>query len=103
MGRYSIYLVEAIVLIFNWFSAFDAEFLIPHLPTSERKPVAAADASNAITAGIATIVDNKPIPPTPLAMVIVMRTVSTLSTILAALKYFLANVSLVITSFSRND
>ena len=55
-----------------------------------------------ITAGVATIVDNKPIPPAPPPKVIAIKTVSTLSTILAALKYFLLKAPLVSTSFSRN-
>ena len=71
-----------------FFSAFVVEFLTTYLPTIEIRPIAAADTSNAITARIATTVDNNPIPPTPLAMLIVMRIESTLSTILAALKYF---------------
>ena len=67
-----------------------------------RSPVKSATPSIAITAGAATIVDNKLIPPAPAPKVIVIKTVSTLSTILAALKYFLLKASLVSTSFSRN-
>ena len=58
------------------------------LTYNTKKPLKSATPSIAITVGAATIVDNKPIPPAPAPMVIVIKTVSTLSTILAALKYF---------------
>ena len=44
------------------FSAFVVEFFTTYLPTSERRPFSAADASNATTTGIAITVDNNPIP-----------------------------------------
>ena len=94
--------VEAIVLIFSCFSALDVDFFTLYLPIILRNPVKSAIPSNGITLGDATTVDNRAIPPAPAPKVIVIKTVSTLSTILAALKYFLLKASLVATSFARN-
>ena len=80
---------EAIVLIFSCFSALDVDFLMLYLPIILRNPVKRATPSIAMTVGAAITVDNKPIPPTPPPKVIAIKTVSTLSTILATLKYFL--------------
>ena len=73
-----------------------------YLPIILRNPVTSAAPSSPITTGAATIVDNKPIPPAPAPMVIVIKTVSAISTILAALKYFLLNLPLSSISFSKN-
>ena len=73
-----------------------------YLPIILRNPVKSAIPSNGITIDIATTVDNRAIPPAPSPKVNVIKTVSALSTILAALKYFLLKASLVATSFSRN-
>ena len=92
------YLVEAIVLIFSCFSALDVDFFTLYLPIILKSPVKSATPSITMTTGAATTVNNKPMPPsTP-----PIKTVSTLSTILAALKYYLLKASLVTTSFSRN-
>ena len=72
---------EAIVLIFSCFSALDIDFFTLYLPIILRRPVKSATPSIAITAGAATIVVNKLIPPAPAPMVIVIKIVSTLSTI----------------------
>ena len=95
-------LVEAIVLIFSCFSALDVDFFTLYLAIILRNPIKSAIPSNGITTGDATTVDNKAIPPAPAPKVIVIKTVSTLSTILAALKYFLLKASLVATSFSKS-
>ena len=54
-----------------------------------------------MTVGAAITVDNKATPPAPPPKVIAIKTVSTLSTILATLKYFLLKASLVATSFQE--
>ena len=95
-------LVEAIILIFSCFSALDVELFTLYLPIILRNPVKSATPSITMTAGAAITVDNKPMPPTPPPKVVAIKTVSTLSTIQAALKYFLLKASLVATSFSRN-
>ena len=94
--------VEAIVLIFSCFSALDLDFLMLYLPIILRNPVKSATDSIAITVGAAITVDNKPMTPAPPPNVIAIKTVSTLSNILAALKYFLLKAALVVTSFSKN-
>ena len=81
------------------FLSLDVDFFTLYLPIILRSPIKSATPSIAITAGAATIVDNKPIPPAPPPKVIALKTVSTLSTILAALKYFLLKASPVSTSF----
>ena len=93
---------EAIVLIFSCFSALDVDFLTLYLPIILRNPVKSATDSITITVGAAITVDNKPMPPAPPPNVIAIKTVSTLLTILAALKYFLLKAPLVVTSFSKN-
>ena len=93
---------EAIVLIFSCFSALDVDFLTLYLPIILRNPVKSATPSIAITAGVAITVDNNPIPVAPPTKVIPIKTISTLTTIPATLKYFLLKASLVATSFSRN-
>ena len=60
---------EAIVLIFSCFSALDIDFFTLYLPIILRSPVKSATPSIAITAGAATIVDNKLIPPAPAPIV----------------------------------
>ena len=94
--------VEAIVLIFSCFSTLDVDFFTLYLPIVLRNHVKSATRSIAMTAGAAITVDNKPIPLAPPPKVITIKTVSTLSTILAALKYILLKASIVVTSFSRN-
>ena len=93
---------EAIVFIFSCFSDFDVDFLTLYLPIILRNPVKSATPSIAVTVGATITVDNNPIPAAPPPKVIAIKTVSTLSTIPAALNYFLLKASLVATSFSRN-
>ena len=75
-------LVEAIVLIFLCFSALEVDFFTLYLPIILRSPVKSAIPSNGITTDDVTTVDNRPIPPAPAPKVIVIKTVSTLSTVL---------------------
>ena len=84
------------------FLSFRCRLFYTILTYNTKKSCKIASPSIAITAGAATIVDNKLIIPAPAPMVIVIKIVSTLSTILATLKYFLLKASLVATSFSRN-
>ena len=102
MRTYRIQFSRSYRFNFFVFSALDVDHFTLYLPIILRSPVKSATPSIAITAGAAIIVDNKPIPPAPAPMVIVIKTVSTLSTILAALKYFLLNLPLSSTSFSKN-
>ena len=96
------YLTAEAIVFFSCFSALDVDIFTLYLPIILRSPVKNAIPSNGITIGDATTVDNIAIPPDPAPKDIVIKTVSTLSTILAALKYFLLKASLVATSFSRN-
>ena len=93
---------EAIVLIFSCYSALDIDFFTLYLPIILRNPVKSATPSIAMTVGVAITVDSKATPSAPPPKVIAIKTVYTLSTILAALKYILLKASLVATSFSRN-
>ena len=93
---------EANVLIFSCFSALDVAFFTLYLPIILRNPSKSATPSIAMTAGAAITVDNKATPPAPPPKIIAIKIESTLSTILATLKYFLLKASLLSTSFSKN-
>ena len=70
-----------------------------HLPIILRNLVKSATPSITITIGATSTVDNKPIPQAAPPKVIVIKTVSTVSTILAALKNFLLQAQII----PRND
>ena len=94
--------VDVIILIFSCFSALDVAFFTLYLPIILNSAVKSDTPSIATTIGVTTIVVSKATPPAPPPRAIAIKTVSTLSTILDALKYFLLNASLVVTSISRN-